>query len=75
MWEPMETGVKYVGRECLFRAEFKGGGLVPRLLGNTVHGTEQNRVVVLVASPTRVLICDLLDRFVQMAVVMEDLSS
>lgn len=45
------------------------------MLGNTVRGTEKNPVVVLFASPATVSICDLLDRFVQMAVVMEDLSS
>ncbi|CAM9423298.1 unnamed protein product, partial [Sphacelaria rigidula] len=45
VWQGIETHVREFFRECLYCADSRAGDVVPRPLGETVHGTTPNEVV------------------------------
>ncbi|CAM9641680.1 unnamed protein product, partial [Sphacelaria rigidula] len=45
VWQRVETHVREFVRQCLHCADSRGGDLVARPLGETVHGTTPNEVV------------------------------
>ena len=78
VWLSMEDDVKEMVRDYLFCADYDTGGLVPRPLSDTVHGTQVNAVVhfdVLYPGESEVAEgVDLRDGFVYVLVLMDDLS-
>ncbi|CAN0072752.1 unnamed protein product, partial [Sphacelaria rigidula] len=45
VWQGIETNVREFVRQCLHCADSRAGDVIPRPLGETVHGTTPNEVV------------------------------
>ena len=52
VWSGMEAQMREFVRQCLHCADTRSGDVVPRPLGETVHGTAPNEVCLLYTSPS-----------------------
>lgn len=73
----MRGDVEEYIKQCLFRADFKSGDLIPRTYDDSVHGTEDKVLhfdyLYLVPSEVRATV-NALDGFLYLLVLSEDLS-
>ena len=52
VWSGMEAQMREFVRQCLHCADTRSGDVVPRPLGETVHGAAPNEVCLLYTSPS-----------------------